>query len=440
MRIYDIILKKRNSLSLSKDEINFVINNYSLNIIPDYQMSALLMAIFINGMSDQELAFFTSAMANSGDIIDLSSISGTKVDKHSTGGVGDKTTLIITPIVSLFGVKVPKMSGRGLGHTGGTIDKLNSIPNFNTELSQTQFFKVLNDIGCSIISQSSNIAPADKKLYALRDVTATVDSIPLIASSIMSKKIASGADCILLDVKVGSGAFMKSLPDAVLLAQKMVSIGNSCNKNTIALITNMDIPLGSNIGNSLEIAEAVQTLSGRGSEDLTNLCIHLAANMLFLANIDTLPNCLNLVKDIIYSGKALPKLIQLVEAQGGDSSFISNTNNFPKSTFNSVLKASQDGFISSINTQELGVVSCILGAGREKYDDIIDYSAGLVLHKKVGDYIKKGDPIATLFYSDESKISVATQKFFNALSLSSQKIPDTPLILARVEKDNVYYY
>ena len=329
MRMYDLIKKKRNNEELSEEEIRFLIREYVAGNIPDYQMSAFLMAVYFQGMTEAETLAMTMEAARSGDMVDLSSIEGIKVDKHSTGGVGDKTTLIVAPMAAACGVKVAKMSGRGLGHTGGTVDKLESIPGFRTSLNREEFFAVVNKIGLSVIGQSGNLAPADKKLYALRDVTATVDSIPLIAVSIMSKKLAAGSDGILLDVKTGSGAFMKTLEDSVLLAQEMVKIGAGAGKRIMALITSMDIPLGNKIGNSLEVIEAVETLRGEGPEDLTKVCIHLAASMLYLAGKGEMEECLRLAEGTLKDGSALNCLQKMVEAQGGDASVISDPETFP---------------------------------------------------------------------------------------------------------------
>ncbi len=437
MRMYDLISKKRNGGELSEAEIKFMIEGYVDGSIPDYQMSAMLMAIYFNGMTDAETLTMTMAVAHSGDMVDLSGIEGIKVDKHSTGGVGDKTTLIIAPIVAACGVKVAKMSGRGLGHTGGTVDKMESIPNMQTSLSQEEFFKVVNTTGLSVIGQSGNLAPADKKLYALRDVTATVDSIPLIAVSIMSKKLAAGNDCILLDIKTGSGAFMKTLDDATKLAQKMVAIGENAGKKTVALITDMDIPLGHNIGNSLEVIEAVKTLRGEGPADLTEVCLNLAANMLYLAGKGDIEKCKEMVKEVIANGKALERLIAMVEAQGGDSSVIKDTENFAKAPYSLDIKAEKTGYIKAMDTEMCGIASSMLGAGRETKDSEIDFSAGIILHKKVGDYINEGDTIATMYASKEELFAAAKAKYMNSLTISDEKPEEQPLIFARVTKDSV---
>lgn len=429
MKICDIIAKKRDGLTLTQQEIEFVINRYTNNQIPDYQMSALLMAIYLNDLNDQEIANLTLSMANSGDIIDLSEIPGVKVDKHSTGGVGDKTTLIIVPIVAACGVPVAKMSGRGLGHTGGTIDKLESIPGFKTQIPQKEFINIINNIGACIISQSEFLAPADKKIYSLRDVTSTVENIGLIAASIMSKKIASGCDAILLDVKFGNGAFMKTYEDAVKLANTMVSIGSLLKKNVKAVITNMNQPLGYAIGNSLEVIEAIKTLKNEGPEDLTQVCIYLATNMLHLATKYSFQECENKVKDVLKSGKAFNKLIEIIKAQGGDERYIKDISKFDKSKIVYNVVSQQSGYISGIDAKLCGKASMLLGAGRETKDDIIDYSAGVILNIKIRNYIKKGDVLAKLFTSQESKLQDAQDLILKSISFSKE-IP---------EKNNLIY-
>lgn len=440
MRIYDIIYKKRNGKELTKQEIDFMIEGYVKGEIPDYQMSAMLMAIFLKGMTDKEISEMTMAMANSGDMVDLSGIEGIKVDKHSTGGVGDKTTLIIAPIVASYGVKVAKMSGRGLGHTGGTVDKMEAIPGLKTDFSQEEFFEIVNKTGLSVIGQSGNLAPADKKLYALRDVTATVDCIPLIACSIMSKKLAAGSDCILLDVKTGSGAFMKTIEDAIELADKMVAIGENCNRKTIALITDMDIPLGKNIGNALEIQEVIETLNGNGPKDLTEICVKLAGNMLYLANKGTIEECEKMAQDAINNKKALEKLIEMVSAQGGDIDFIKNPSNFPVAKFKKEILSKEEGYITKMDTEALGIASTMLGAGRETKESDIDFSAGIILKKKVSEYVKKGDVLAYLLTSDETKIKNAEEKIINSIHFGKDKPQFKPLIFARIEKNNLKKY
>ena len=437
MRMYDLIMKKRNSLELSKEEISYIIKEYVAGNIPDYQMSAFLMTIYFKGMSKEETLYMTMEVAHSGDMVDLSSIKGVKVDKHSTGGVGDKTTLIIAPIVASLGVKVAKMSGRGLGHTGGTVDKLESIPNFKTILSREEFFNIVNKIGVSVIGQSGNLAPADKKLYALRDVTATVDSIPLIAISIMSKKLAAGNDCILLDVKTGSGAFMKTVDLAIELAKEMVDIGSNAGKNTLALITDMDIPLGYNIGNSLEVIEAVETLRGRGPKDLTEVCIQLSANMLYLAGKGSIEECIHLANRAIEDGSAYNKFIEMVEAQGGDSNVIKDVDKFEKSKYAFEVKSEYSGYIHSMDTESLGIASVMLGAGRETKDSIIDFSAGIIINKKYGEYIEAGEVLATMYANDESLFEAAAKKYLEAIEIKNTRPEIKSLIYARVGKDEI---
>lgn len=437
MRMYDLIMKKRNSLELSKEEISYIIKEYVAGNIPDYQMSAFLMTIYFKGMSKEETLHMTMEVAHSGDMVDLSSIKGVKVDKHSTGGVGDKTTLIIAPIVASLGVKVAKMSGRGLGHTGGTVDKLESIPNFKTSLSREEFFDIVNKIGVSVIGQSGNLAPADKKLYALRDVTATVDSIPLIAVSIMSKKLAAGNDCILLDVKTGSGAFMKTVDSAIELAKEMVDIGSNAGKNTLALITDMDIPLGYNIGNSLEVIEAIETLRGRGPKDLTEVCIQLSANMLYLAGKGSIEECIHFANRAIEDGSAYNKFIEMVEAQGGDSNVIKDVDKFEKSKYSFELKSEYSGYINSMDTESLGIASVMLGAGRETKDSVIDFSAGIIINKKYGEYIEAGEVLATMYANDESLFEAAAKKYLEAIEIKNTRPETKPLIYARVSKDEI---
>lgn len=434
MRMYDLIMKKRNGKELSEEEIESMIHEYVAGNIPEYQMSAMLMAIYFKGMSDHETAVLTNAVAHSGEMIDLSEIDGIKVDKHSTGGVGDKTTLIIGPIVATYGVKVAKMSGRGLGHTGGTIDKMESIPNMKTTITRDEFINIVNKIGVSVIGQSGNLAPADKQLYALRDVTATVDSIPLIAASIMSKKLAAGNDCILLDVKTGSGAFMKTLEDSILLAEKMVAIGEHAGKRTVALITDMDKPLGNAIGNSLEIIEVIQTLQGNGPEDLTEVCIELAGNMLYLAEKGDMDTCKNMAKETIKNGKAFTKLIDMVEAQGGDINVIKDISLFRKAPYEYKVRASKEGYVTHIDTEQCGIASVALGAGRKTKESEIDYSAGIILNNKIGDYVKLDDVLATLYASKEELFNEAAKMLEEAYTISGEKPKDEPLILARVEK------
>lgn len=440
MRMFDIIAKKRDGKVLTSEEIEFFVNGYVNGDIPDYQISALLMAIYLNGMNVDETTTLTMLMARSGEVIDLSSIPGIKVDKHSTGGVGDKTTFIISPIVASCGVPVAKMSGRGLGHTGGTIDKMESIPGMKTNIDREEFFDIVRNVGACVIGQSGNIVPADKKLYALRDVTATIESIPLIASSIMSKKLAAGSDAILLDVKTGSGAFMKTTDEAIELAKAMVAIGEKVGRKTIALITDMDRPLGKSIGNALEMKEVCDTLKGKGPKDLTELCLTLATNMLYLAGKGSLDDCYDLAKDALESGKAFEKLKEMVKAQGGDVSVIEDNSKFESSKVAKGLAAAQEGYIYSMDTEKCGVASMILGAGREKKEDTIDYSAGVIIHKKIGDYVKRGDLIASLYSSSEEKCVNSSRLLGEAIKISSAEPVVKPIVLARVTKDSVEKY
>ena len=429
MRMYDIILKKRANLPLSDKEIRFVIDGYVKGEIPDYQVSALLMTIVFNGMNARELGTLTLAMAQSGNMVDLSNIDGITVDKHSTGGVGDKTTLIIAPLVAACGGKVAKMSGRGLGHTGGTIDKMESIPNLKVSLEQDAFIDQVNKIGLAVIGQSEGLAPADKKLYALRDVTGTVDSIPLIASSVMSKKLASGAQAILLDVKVGSGAFMKNIEDARELAKAMVDIGKENGRSVKAILTDMDRPLGHAIGNALEIREVINTLKGHGPEDLTHECIIMAAHMLVLSRMCDYETALNRVQQALDSGAALERLRLMIEAQGGDSRVIDDDRVLGIGNFTYDVTSPQDGYITHMNTEQCGIASVMLGAGRTVKDGPIDYSAGIVMHKKTGDSVTVGESIATLYASDESLLNNAAQTYLEAITIgnTAPKVVDTIL-------------
>ena len=427
--MYDIILKKRADLPLSDKEIRFVIDGYVKGEIPDYQVSALLMTIVYNGMNARELGTLTLAMAQSGNMVDLSNIDGITVDKHSTGGVGDKTTLIIAPLVAACGGKVAKMSGRGLGHTGGTIDKMESIPNLKVSLEQDAFINQVNKIGLAVIGQSEGLAPADKKLYALRDVTGTVDSIPLIASSVMSKKLASGAQAILLDVKVGSGAFMKNIEDASELAKAMVDIGKENGRSVKAILTDMDRPLGHAIGNALEIHEVIDTLKGHGPEDLTHECIIMAAHMLVLSHMCDYETALNRVQQALDSGAALERLRLMIEAQGGDSRVIDDDRVLTIGKFTYDVTSPQDGYITYMNTEQCGIASVMLGAGRTIKDGPIDYSAGIVMHKKTGDSVTVGESIATLYASDESLFTNAAQTYLEAITIgnTAPKVVDTIL-------------
>ena len=429
MRMYDIILKKRANLPLTDEEIRFVIDGYVNGEIPDYQVSALLMTIVFNGMNARELGTLTLAMAQSGNMVDLSNIDGITVDKHSTGGVGDKTTLIIAPLVAACGGKVAKMSGRGLGHTGGTIDKMESIPNLKVSLEKDAFINQVNQIGLAVIGQSEGLAPADKKLYALRDVTGTVDSIPLIASSVMSKKLASGAQAILLDVKVGSGAFMKNIEDARELAKAMVDIGKENGRSVKAILTDMDRPLGHAIGNALEIREVIDTLKGHGPEDLTHECIIMAAHMLVLSHICDYETALSRVQEALDSGAALERLRMMIDAQDGDSRVIDDESLLAIGKFTYDVTAPQDGYITHMNTEQCGIASVMLGAGRTVKDGPIDYSAGIVMHKKTGDAVSMGERIATLYASDESLFTNAAQTYLAAITIgnTAPKVVDTIL-------------
>ena len=429
MRMYDIILKKRANLPLSDKEIRFVIDGYVKGEIPDYQVSALLMTIVFNGMNARELGTLTLAMAQSGNMVDLSNIDGITVDKHSTGGVGDKTTLIIAPLVAACGGKVAKMSGRGLGHTGGTIDKMESIPNLKVSLEQDAFIDQVNKIGLAVIGQSEGLAPADKKLYALRDVTGTVDSIPLIASSVMSKKLASGAQAILLDVKVGSVAFMKNIEDARELAKAMVDIGKENGRLVKAILTDMDRPLGHAIGNALEIREVINTLKGHGPKDLTHECIIMAAHMLVLSRMCDYETALNRVQQALDSGAALERLRLMIESQGGDSRVIDDDRVLTIGKFTYDVTSPQDGYITHMNTERCGIASVMLGAGRTVKDGPIDYSAGIVMHKKTGDSVTVGESIATLYASDASLFTNAAQTYLAAITIgnTAPKVVDTIL-------------
>ena len=437
MRMYDLIETKKRGGALTKDEIAYMVRGFVDGGILDYQMSAMLMAIYFQGMNDQEITYLTLEMAHSGDIVDLSPIEGIKVDKHSTGGVGDKTTLVAGPMVASLGVKVAKMSGRGLGHTGGTVDKLESIPGFKTAIPREEFFDIVNRNGIAVIGQSGNMVPADKKLYALRDVTATVDSIPLIASSIMSKKLAAGSDSIVLDVKTGSGAFMKTLEESISLAQKMVSIGCLAGRRCCALITNMDIPLGYAIGNSLEMTEAIRTLKGEGPEDLTRVCLELAANMLHMAGKGTVEECRGMAEESIHDGSALKCLASMVKAQGGDESFIWKPEQFESPSCTYEVKAPEEGYISHMDTEGIGIASVLLGAGRNTKEDAIDYGAGIILKKKYGEKVMPGDVLAVLYADSQERIQAGADKFLSSCTISQDAPGPETLIYARVSEYGV---
>lgn len=429
MDFKSIIRKKRNGLALSKEEIEFFAQSAADGTVPDYQLSALLMAICFNSLNEEETLNLTNAMAHSGDMADLSGIEGIKGDKHSTGGVGDKTTLIVAPVVAECGIKMAKMSGRGLGHTGGTVDKLESVPGFRTSLESEEFTAIVNECGLCVAGQSGKLCPADKKLYSLRDVTETVDNIPLIASSIMSKKLAGGADCIVLDVKCGSGAFMKDIDSARALAEKMVEIGTGAGRKTAALITDMDRPLGYNIGNSLEVIEAVETLKGNGPEDLTEISLLLAAKLLEISGKGSFEECKKLAKSKVDDGSALKRLAEMVRLQGGNAEYIYNTDNFTPAKFSKDVLADCNGYISSMDTEGVGSVCVALGAGRQRKEDSIDPSAGIVLCKKTGDEVKKGEILATLYCSDEALFEQAENRYRAALSFSETKPETNPILM-----------
>lgn len=438
MRIYDIIKKKRDGLELSSEEINYCIQNYINGKIPDYQMSALLMAIFFNKMTDRETLDLTRAMVNSGDKVDLSEINGTKVDKHSTGGVGDTVTLILGPMIAACDVPFVKMSGRGLGHTGGTLDKLESIEGFRVELSREEFLNNVNKINIAICSQTANIAPADKKLYSLRDVTATVDNISLIASSIMSKKLAIGSDAIILDVKVGSGAFMKKLEDAIDLSKEMVSIGTNYGRETVAVVTNMDEPLGKAIGNSLEVKEAIEVLKGKGPEDLRELCLYIGSLLLVLAKKVKDPDeGIKLLKEVLDNNLAYNKFIELVEYQGGNIEQVKNPDLLPKSKYVIEVKSNIGGYVTSIDAEKMGICALKLGAGRETMDSVIDHSVGIVLNKKVNDKVALGETLAYIHANDLDKANEVEKEIKSIYQIDKKPGKDKKLIYGLVTKDEV---
>ena len=433
MRMFDIIRKKRDGLELSEKEIQWFINGYVKGEIPDYQASALCMAIYFNGMSIEETTALTFAIRDSGEKLKFNNINGLRVDKHSTGGVGDKTSLIVTPIVATLGVKVAKMSGRGLGHTGGTVDKLEAIPGFRTDIPIEEFEEIVNRVGIAIVGQNATLAPADKLLYALRDVTATVDSLPLIVSSIMSKKLAADDDCVVLDVKTGSGSFMKTKEASVELAERMVAIGKAAGKRMRALITDMDRPLGYAIGNSLEVIEAIKTLKGEGPEDLTELSVALASHMLVISDRGTYDECEARVREAIAGGEALLTFARMVEAQGGNKEWILHPELFPEAKYSKDVTAKEGGYITGVNTEGYGTASLLLGAGRNTMADKIDFAAGIMLKKKTGDRVSAGDVIATLYSEDESRFTAAEKCLLNATRVGAKKPDDEPLILGIVE-------
>lgn len=435
MRMYDLILKKRNGGELSKEEIDFLVESYTKGSIPDYQVSALMMAIFFQKMNSRETADLTMAMVNSGDILNLSDIEGIKVDKHSTGGVGDTTTLVLGPMVASLGIPVAKMSGRGLGHTGGTIDKLESFEGFSVEMTKEKFMRNVNTIKLAVGGQTGDLAPADKKLYALRDVTATVDNVSLIASSIMSKKIAAGADCIVLDVKVGDGAFMKTSEAAFELANEMVSIGKNVGRETVAIISDMDQPLGFAVGNALEVKEAIDTLKGDGPADLFELCLTLGSNMVVLAKkAEDTNEARRLLMETITSGSALNKLKEFVKAQGGDTSVIDDTEKFPKAKYIVPAEASKEGYVKKINAENIGLIAMELGAGRATKESIIDLAVGIVLNKKRGDKVEKGDTLAYIHANDEVKAKEAVNKILSNYIIEKEYTENIPLIYGIVKK------
>jgi pyrimidine-nucleoside phosphorylase len=434
MRMVDLIQKKRDGKELTKAEIDHIIKNYTNGDIPDYQMSAFAMAVYFKDMTTEERANFTMAMVESGDQIDLSDIEGIKVDKHSTGGVGDTTTLVLAPLVAALGVPVAKMSGRGLGHTGGTIDKLEAVPGFHVEIDNEQFIDLVNKNKLAVIGQSGNLTPADKKLYGLRDVTATVNSIPLIASSIMSKKIAAGADAIVLDVKTGAGAFMKTPEEAEELAHAMVKIGNAVGRNTMAVISDMSQPLGLAIGNALEIKEAIDTLNGNGPKDLEELCLTLGSHMVYLAKkANSLEEARDMLKEAISSGKALETLKVFLKAQGGDDSVVDNPEKLPQAAHKFELTADVDGYVSEIIADEIGTAAMILGAGRATKESEIDLAVGLMLNKKVGDQVTKGDSLVTI-YSNTENVEDVKKRIRSAYTIAKDAVEAPPLIYKEIKQ------
>ncbi len=450
MNTYDIIMKKRDGNALDKEEITYIVDGYTNGSIPDYQMAAFLMAVYFQGMTHEETTILTMAMADSGERLDLSAINGIKVDKHSTGGVGDKTSLIVGPIIASLGVPVAKMSGRGLGHTGGTIDKLEGIPGFCTSISEEDFISQVNETGLSIVGQTANLAPADKKIYALRDVTATVDNVSLIAASIMSKKLAAGADAIVLDVKVGSGAFMKTLDDARLLAKTMVAIGTLAGKDTTAVITDMNEPLGNAVGNILEVQEAVECLQGKGEKRLMEVSKVLSAHMLVAAKkAADFEEAMKLVDDVIASGKAFEKMKEFVMAQHGDASYLDNMEQFEQAAFTKVVTGKdifmadsdtvnwESGYLTACNNQEIGMSSLVLGGGRETKESEIDLTVGIRLQKHLGDRINESDEVAILYGNDENKLESAYLRFVNAYTLSKDNTFNNQIVYEVITKANL---
>ncbi len=434
MRMYDLIMKKRNGGKLVKPEIDYMVKGFTAGEIPDYQMAAMMMAVYFVGLDEEETLHLTMAMAHSGDMLDLSGIHGVKVDKHSTGGVGDKTSLALTPMVAACGIKVAKMSGRGLGHTGGTIDKLESFTGFTTGITQRRFMENVERVGIAIMGQTADLAPADKKLYALRDVTATVDNMSLIASSIMSKKLASGADAIVLDVKTGSGAFMKAEKDARALAEEMVKIGKNAGRRTSAVISDMDQPLGYAVGNALEVKEAIATLKGEGPEDFVELCLALGSHMVVAGGMaESLAEAEGKLKQAVADGSALDKLAEFVEAQGGDKEAVYDTGRLPKAAYIEEVLSPQEGYVEHIVCDEIGICSLMLGGGRETKESVIDLSVGMELKKKVGDYVRIGEPLAKVHGNDKGKMEAAVKRLLGSYRFSGQPVGKPSLIKAVIE-------
>ncbi len=432
MRMVDLIEKKRDGHALTNEEIQFIIDGYTKGEIPDYQMSAFAMAVFFQGMTEEETAALTMAMVHSGDVIDLSKIEGIKVDKHSTGGVGDTTTLVLGPLVASVGVPVAKMSGRGLGHTGGTIDKLESVPGFHVEIDNDEFIDLVNKNKIAVIGQTGNLTPADKKLYALRDVTATVNSIPLIASSIMSKKIAAGADAIVLDVKTGAGAFMKDLEGAKQLAKAMVEIGKRVGRKTMAIISDMSQPLGYAVGNALEVKEAIDTLKGEGPKDLEELCLTLGSHMVYLAEkASSLEEAREMLEKAMKDGSALEAFKTFLRAQGGDASVVDDPSKLPQASYQFELEANEDGYVSEIVADAVGTAAMLLGAGRATKESTIDLAVGLVLRKKVGDEVKKGESLVTI-YSNTEQIDEVKKMLTESIKISPNRVTAPTLIYDKI--------
>jgi len=435
--MYDLIQKKKEGKALTVAEIDFMVEGFTKGEIPNEQMSAFSMAVYFKGMNPEETSALTMAMANSGDTVDLSGVRGVKMDKHSTGGVGDKTTFVVMSIVASLGVKVAKMSGRGLGHTGGTLDKVESIPGVKIEFEPEEFLNIVCDVGACLAGQSADLAPADKRLYALRDVTATVDNISLIAASVMSKKIACGADGIVLDVKTGSGAFMKSFKESFDLAKMMVNIGVNCGRKMSALITDMNVPTGYAIGNTIEVIEAIEVLRGAGPDDLRDICIELSANMVHLAIGEGIDDCRQQVRKQIENGAAFEKFVEIIAAQNGDVRYLHDTSLFEKAGIMHDVVASEAGYISYMNAESCGLASCMLGAGRQTADDVIDHSAGIMLKFKTGDFVNKGDVLATFHTNNEGSIDSAEEVFLNGFEFTTDAPTVPSLVYARITKDKV---